>query len=285
MFEQMTSAFLSAAFTKFFSILFPSNALSTTKEVVWKVDVSSKGISLEYESKKIELSNKQVRELLNDQFLFKEYQSFSNKISQGPRNTQSKNLNVKTKDSNHSLELEANPPIKGYIKFNSINSLDDFYKKAFLRREKIKVEDISFETINPENESKIEPLKQMLKNKESGLVISATHPVNTTKCKIIFESDDINKHKFFNVPIELSLFDYTESTVIFNNHLELDPLFTLPLKIPLNNSINEVCFNYSLTKKGEKDVQSLIMLNTLNRLMMNLNMKLKVINSFNDYCI
>lgn len=277
---ELGAVILNKVLTKLLDELFPINSVASVQEVEWEVDFSKKGINIKYKNKRIELDNKQITDLINDKQLNKDFLSLRQDIRMVSQDKEGSSYLVRSQGNKHSMEIAEKSPISGSIKFKEKLNFDEIYKKAFLRRETITVDRITFLTADLHLETRPLSLRKML-DKSENLSLKATQTQDAVKCKAIFESATSN-YKFYDFKVELGLYDYTEDLLTFKNHLESNPLVNMMLVLPMESTNEDVQFTYSLSSEGCKDVDALIMFNTINRLVINQDLKLTIKRLDND---
>lgn len=278
---ELGSAILNKIFAKLLDELFPDKTVSNTKEIEWEIGFSLDGLKIKYNSKRIELNNNQIKKLINDTNLNKKFDYLRKDIISASNISGMPNYTVRTLGDKHSLE----PAFQGSIIFEDNYTWDDVYKKAFLRKESIAVEKISFKTTNPVMKKQVEQLEKQMRNKKNMTFTIVEPPVDIISCSIVFESASHRNQQFYNIPTELSLYDYNEKNVTYKNHLQSNPLLDIALILPLNKYIDDVQFTYSLTTEGNKDIDALIMINTLERLILNRMLIMKIKDLVSDEVI
>lgn len=269
---ELGASILEKILLKLLDEVFPTKSISSNSEVAWEINITRKGMNIKYNKKESNLNKKQIAALLNDSKMNREFSDLHKNILESSNDLDSRNYKVKTKGSRHSIEINEENSIKGSIRFKDNLTYEEVYKRAFLRGEALLVEEVSFVTMNPEMQSAIDALEQEL-SKYSSMSVKSNTPPDIIKCNAIFESAS-KKYKYENISIKLSIYDYTEDSVTLSNHLDKASLINLKFIVQLSN--NQVALNYSLTQRGNKDVDALIKLNTLNRLLAHEDLKLTI---------
>lgn len=269
----LANTLVGVLFSKLLEKVIPGNFMANSHNVFWHLSITKKGIGISYARTVHHLTDKEVRKLVNDQETYREYMELK-------RNTQGDEAiyTIKSQNDHHTINVDDIKPMEGHLQVNKPISFEELYKIVHLRKEVLPINSIRFENVPDEYKSRIRAIETAAV--QGALILKSNNEPDLINYTICLESN-IKNQRYFVHPVKMSVIDYDENTVTLDNRFEEDALIKMTFNLGLNNSgIGK--FQYKITERGSKDVKTLLTLNTINRLVMQQELKLTINDTDHD---